>query len=71
MQALLAARPAEDRAGPLWTEGAWAETRVVLPEGSPANWRCLFTERTHAAQSNSLPVANLLGEFPLAVLCTV
>jgi maltooligosyltrehalose synthase len=70
MQALLAARPADDRAGPLWTEGAWAETQVLLPDGSSANWRCLFTERTHSANANALPIADLLGEFPLAVLCT-
>jgi maltooligosyltrehalose synthase len=68
MQALLAARPAADSSGPLWVDGAWAETQVLLPEGSPGNWRCLFTEHRHNTEQNSLPVAALLADFPLGVL---
>ncbi|HEX5104002.1 MAG TPA: hypothetical protein VFV87_09345, partial [Pirellulaceae bacterium] len=71
VQALLAARAPTDRSAPLWVDGAWAETQVLLPDGSPSNWRCLLTERTHSTADNRLSIPDLLSDFPLAVLCSV
>jgi (1->4)-alpha-D-glucan 1-alpha-D-glucosylmutase len=71
LQGLLAARSADDRSGPLWVEGAWSETGVSLPADSQESYRCLFSERTIAANQNYLPVVELLADFPLSVLCRV
>jgi (1->4)-alpha-D-glucan 1-alpha-D-glucosylmutase len=42
----------------------WADTRVELPQGAPAEWRDVLTGLTPAG----LRVAELLAEFPVAML---
>ena len=42
----------------------WSGTEVVAPEGAPAEWRDVLTDLV----PSSLRVADLLAEFPVAML---
>ena len=69
VQALLTDAAGETGSGTaLWAEGAWADTQVLLPEGSTSALQCIFTGRSHAPDKSGMAVASLLEEFPLAVL---
>ncbi len=47
----------------------WEDTAVRLPEqGEPSSWRNVFTGETVNASGRSLHVAEILGEFPVALL---
>jgi (1->4)-alpha-D-glucan 1-alpha-D-glucosylmutase len=57
---------------PRWPlgEAVWADTRLILPashEAHPRHWRQLFTGQTLSAK-DSLALADLLADFPIAVL---
>ncbi|MCC6264295.1 MAG: malto-oligosyltrehalose synthase [Bryobacterales bacterium] len=54
--------------------GAWDGTAIVLPEEAPAAWKNQFTgESLDLAASSagpaSLPVSQILGTFPVGLLC--
>ncbi len=46
---------------------AWADTRVLLPDGAPTRWRDVLSGATREA-SSQLPLASFLDVLPLAVL---
>ncbi len=49
-------------------ETDWADTQISLPTDSPRQWRNLFTAETLGTSANSLPLANALKHFPVALL---
>ncbi|TCJ19154.1 malto-oligosyltrehalose synthase [Flaviaesturariibacter flavus] len=79
-QVLAFARLQEERilvvAVPLWLaslgerpdEIDWADTRIVLPEGTATDWTDAFGRRTVTAARGSLNVAELFERQPYAVL---
>jgi len=50
----------------------WRETNIILPPDSPASWRDIFTTSTTEAKveasTQSLPLADALKHFPIALL---
>ncbi|PKN01477.1 MAG: malto-oligosyltrehalose synthase [Elusimicrobia bacterium HGW-Elusimicrobia-1] len=47
---------------------AWGNTRIILPDGAPAEWRNIFTGANVGADGASIPVSSALANFPAAVL---
>ncbi|MDY7000434.1 MAG: malto-oligosyltrehalose synthase [Thermodesulfobacteriota bacterium] len=50
--------------------GVWEDTALILPRHAPARWRDAITGR-EVDSSHRLPLAELLAEFPVAVLSEV
>ncbi|RIJ42624.1 malto-oligosyltrehalose synthase [Pontibacter oryzae] len=48
-------------------EDVWQDTHVVLPDGAPAQWQSAFSQNSLNA-SGTLPVADVLKTFPVALL---
>jgi (1->4)-alpha-D-glucan 1-alpha-D-glucosylmutase len=60
--------PPQERTGPaLWQADAWRETHVTLGAAAGGIWRDIFTDRTFELR-DSVPLADLLDDFPAAVL---
>jgi len=46
----------------------WLDTCILLPEDAPPDWRDVFTGRELHATSTKLPLGEVLGSFPVALL---
>ncbi|MGH9047238.1 MAG: malto-oligosyltrehalose synthase, partial [Acidimicrobiales bacterium] len=51
--------------------GTWARTAVMLPDRAPKTLRDTITGVSHAACDGTLPVAEILGILPVAVLSSM
>jgi (1->4)-alpha-D-glucan 1-alpha-D-glucosylmutase len=47
---------------------AWLDTYIHLPDNAPADWRDAFTGRILHPTSGKLPLSEVLGSFPVALL---
>jgi maltooligosyltrehalose synthase len=46
----------------------WQDTRLVLPQKAPGQWRNLLTRTSLAAQNGMVPLHDLFTPFPVALL---
>ncbi len=58
----------EDSSRQLKWNPDWIDTCILLPEDAPAGWRDAFTGREMHANSAKLPLREVLGSFPVALL---
>jgi len=48
-----------------FADGAWGDTRILLPEGAPERWKNVFSGEE---LEGGLEVGRVLGEFPVGLL---
>ena len=58
----------ENRPPPPLGEGVWKDTYVDLNALAGGEWRGLFTGRSMRPQYGRLPLADVLADFPVALL---
>lgn len=52
---------------PRWNPD-WQSTYIQLPENAPPKWRNIFTDSELHSVSDKLPLSEVLGDFPVALL---
>ncbi|HVL32557.1 MAG TPA: hypothetical protein VM600_03140, partial [Actinomycetota bacterium] len=52
----------------LGEEPDWRRTSLTLPTGAPAEWREIFSDRGIRARNGKLPLTDVFGGFPVALL---
>ena len=54
--------------GPPTGPEAWGSSTLALPSGAPKRWTDVFTGSTVEASRARLPIGQVLGRFPVALL---
>ncbi|HEU4630570.1 MAG TPA: hypothetical protein VFS08_12545, partial [Gemmatimonadaceae bacterium] len=52
-------------------EAVWGDTRLSLPDALPTRWQCQLSRRTVQADGDGLRLADVLADFPVALLRAV
>ncbi len=51
-----------------WASAKWADTSISLPQAAPSIWKDVFTDAPIRSEAGWLPVKDVLGAFPVALL---